>query len=536
MRLAFTPTNIKALIAKAEMQAMSNAAQLQRASKKMLMTFLAAGILCAIAAFLLLSPSASASNWNPTVLVNTEAFSTIDDSDDTADVEIRFGDSLGEKIYFDRSKASFRLTDDLYIENGLQIVGMMSGSTLSIMQNAGIATTASGARFHIKGGGAGQKFRYETSESPYSLRIGGKFTGAVDEVALTGGAGVESHMADTTSPAWGLNFSGFDDYAALVRGSNNGQGNAVTWTQHLRLDAEGDVSIGLGSSNAETKLEVGGTASGSHLHAQQILTSSGALGVEGNSFFGGNLTFGDAVADSIMTNASVWTFADDTNFLLSGGVNGLSFDTSTFSVDAQNNRIGIGTTAPGTTLEVAGSMSGTSLTVGSLKNCDTIDTNANGVLSCGTDNAGSGGAPDTATFTDTNPAAWNGDNNTVQLFNDGTKPNIVTDSTSSTVLVIINIEGNSSNTSADSNLAARIIATTDGSDPDCSSSAQVGEDMVSNFTTTTAQYWSNIKGTFLHSPGVAGTIKYSVCSSAAGASTMTDTATSINVTLVEFGG
>ena len=310
----------------------------------------------------------------------------------------------------------------------------------------------------------------------------------------------------------------------------------MTWTQHLRLDEEGDVSIGLGSSDAETKLEVGGTASGSHIHAEQILTSSGSLGVEGNSSFGGTLTFGDELVDTIEVNAASWTFANDTNFVLSGEVNGLSFDTDTLSIDAQSNRIGVGTTAPETPLEVIGTMSGTALTASSLKSCDTIDTDADGVLSCGTDNAGSGGSPDTATFTDIGPAAWNGDDDTIELFDDVSKPSIVTDSTSSTVLVTVNIEGNASNTAQDANLAARIVATTDGNDPDCSSSSQVGEDMVSSFTTATTQYWSNIKGTFLHSPGVAGTIKYTVCSSAAGGGTMTDTATSINITLVELGG
>lgn len=372
--------------------------------------------------------------------MNTEAFHTIDDSNAASDIEIRFGDSLGEKIYFDRSEASFHVSDDLRIENSLQVAESMSGRSLSVMQDAGIAVVPTDARFHIKGGGVGQKFRYETSQSEYSLRIGGGFTGAADEVALTAGAGVESHLADTTSPAWAFNFSGLSDYAAIAHGANNGQGNAVTWTQYFRIDAAGDVGIGLGSSDAETKLEVGGT------------------------------------------------------------------------------------------------MSGRFLTISNLKNCDTLDTDEDGVLSCGTDSEGSGGAPDTAAFTDGDPAAWNGDNDTTELFDDGTKPNIVTDATTSTVLVTVNIEGNASNTAADSNLAARIVATTDGSTPDCSTSGQVGEDMVSNFTTTTAQYWANIKGTFLHTPGVAGTIKYTVCSSSAGANTMSDTATSINVTLVELGG
>src|SRR5262249_40378230 len=61
--------------------------------------------------------------------------------------------------------------------------------------------------------------------------------------------------------------------------------------------------------------------------------------------------------------SNAWTFANDTNFVLSGGVNGLSFDTTTFSVDATNHRIGIGTAAPKTKLEVVGTISGALLTI-----------------------------------------------------------------------------------------------------------------------------------------------------------------------------
>jgi len=42
----------------------------------------------------------------------------------------------------------------------------------------------------------------------------------------------------------------------------------------------------------------------------------------------------------------------DTNFVTSGNINGMSIDGTTFSVDGTNNRIGIGTAAPATTLEI----------------------------------------------------------------------------------------------------------------------------------------------------------------------------------------
>ncbi|TSC74270.1 MAG: Uncharacterized protein G01um101444_345, partial [Parcubacteria group bacterium Gr01-1014_44] len=75
-------------------------------------------------------------------------------------------------------------------------------------------------------------------------------------------------------------------------------------------------------------------------------------------------TLGDASGDTITFNADTWTLANDTNLTLSGGVNGLSFDTSTFSVDSTNDRIGIRTTAPSTVFEVQGTASASYLLTG----------------------------------------------------------------------------------------------------------------------------------------------------------------------------
>ena len=40
-----------------------------------------------------------ASSWSPTLLVNTEAFQTIDDGDGSTDIELRFGTSGNELKY-----------------------------------------------------------------------------------------------------------------------------------------------------------------------------------------------------------------------------------------------------------------------------------------------------------------------------------------------------------------------------------------------------------------------------------------------------
>jgi len=184
-------------------------------------------------------------------------------------------------------------------------------------------------------------------------------------------------------------------------------------------------------------------------------------------------------------------------------------------------------------LDVKGTASGYALTVSGLRNCDTIDSNAQGVLSCGTDDGGGSGASDTGNFVDSNPAAFT-DSNTTELFNDATKPNIVTDATTSTVLVSVHMQGNTSNTASDAFLASRIVYTTDGSDPACNSSTQLGVPMIGGFTTATTHPWQ-VSGTFLHAPGVAGTIKYTVCTSTVSTGTATDTPEAIHVSLVELG-
>lgn len=57
---------------------------------------------------------------------------------------------------------------------------------------------------------------------------------------------------------------------------------------------------------------------------------------------------------SLTVNAATATFSQDTNFALSGGVNGLSFDSPTLSIDAANHRVGVGTIAPDYKLDLTG--------------------------------------------------------------------------------------------------------------------------------------------------------------------------------------
>lgn len=137
-----------------------------------------------------------------------------------------------------------------------------------------------------------------------------------------------------------------------------------TSTSNVRMESDNQVNmffldaandrLGIGTSTPKATFDVIGTMSGSALRIQG----------SGTATFDGDLTFGNAISDAVTVNAGSWSFANNTAFTINGGAG---------------------------TLEVVGGLSGSSLTVSNLRNCDTIDTNASGVLTCGTDASGGGG-------------------------------------------------------------------------------------------------------------------------------------------------
>jgi hypothetical protein len=139
---------------------------------------------------------------------------------------------------------------------------------------------------------------------------------------------------------------------------------------------------------------------------------------------------------------------------------------------------------------------------------------------------------DTATFNDTTAAAF-ADNNTTELFNDTTRPNITVRTTTSTVQVTFFLEG-VSNTANDAFFAAYVAYDTTGANPTCGTDPQVGLPAISTFTTANTHPYS-LGATFVHTPGVAGEIRYTVCSSAEAVGTVTDTPDNVTVSLVELG-
>ncbi len=163
-------------------------------------------------------------------------------------------------------------------------------------------------------------------------------------VAPQGSANVG--LVSLASGAWDGSTSGFfagssSGTVLAVNAASGYVGNLADWqvagSSKFKVDSSGNLTV------AGTQTFTGNT------------TVSGNLAVNGNT------TLGDASTDTVTLNAAAVTVANDTNFVLSGGVNGASFNTNTLSIDATNGRVGIGTTAPGALLDVG--LAGTTLGV-----------------------------------------------------------------------------------------------------------------------------------------------------------------------------
>lgn len=93
---------------------------------------------------------------------------------------------------------------------------------------------------------------------------------------------------------------------------------------------------------------------------------------------------GDGYVSTLYGSGSLSTYFDETGIKVYD-----SHETQYFTVLTSTQRVGIGTTAPTTKLDVVGTISGSTLTLSGLRNCN-LDTDANGVLTCGTDATGGG--------------------------------------------------------------------------------------------------------------------------------------------------
>ncbi|MDP7069088.1 MAG: hypothetical protein QF815_01055, partial [Candidatus Peribacteraceae bacterium] len=135
------------------------------------------------------------------------------------------------------------------------------------------------------------------------------------------------------------------------------------------IDGSGEVGIGTLNVEPDTRLEVVGTVSGSQVYANDSLSSSGALVVEGISTFNDEVTFGSGIIINGVTyvfptsdgSASGKVLATDGNGNLSwtaaGGGGSTYYGGQGISING-SNFITLTSTLTGTSLEIYGTASG----------------------------------------------------------------------------------------------------------------------------------------------------------------------------------
>src|SRR3989344_5517409 len=236
----------------------------------------------------------SASSWSPTLLVNTESFQIIDEGDATTDIEIRFGDTVNEKIYWDRTNAEFRFSDDIRVDGNITASGTVTVSgnvktkanlTINSDQGDGNAVLTFGSdttnetltfideadRFEfsddlrVSGGlyasGSlivedGQTFTIEGITYTFPQSDGS----ASGKVLKTDGAGVLSWSTDANDGGSGISYTDAASYFV------NDTGDTMTGALNIVVTSGRPDTIALESPNA---------ISGSNIHASDDLSSSG---------------------------------------------------------------------------------------------------------------------------------------------------------------------------------------------------------------------------------------------------------------------
>lgn len=156
------------------------------------------------------------STWSPTLLVNTEAFQIIDESNASANLELRFGSTLNSKIAYDRVNNRFDFTKSVFVRGNLTITGALNINSV----------TASGSLFYASGsqlratiaGASGQILLSRGNAAPTWVNPTGGMVWYIDGTQTVGtsvGAQVTMPFALTFSSV-SMNIKGKPTGAALI--------------------------------------------------------------------------------------------------------------------------------------------------------------------------------------------------------------------------------------------------------------------------------------------------------------------------------
>lgn len=192
---------------------------------------------------------------------------------------------------------------------------------------------------------------------------------------------------------------GTDADAQLITVLRNSGNAAINW----------DDSVDMFKSTHG--MQFAGTGDGVTVTASAMTTQTAFVATDANSLTTGKIA--NFVSNSADTSTrTLVQITNDNSAAVGTTVLKIQQDAGAPALTVTAGRVGLGTTAPSTDLHVVGNARITGLV-----SCDTIDTDSNGVLSCGTDD-GSGGAGDVTAVGDcTTGACFGGAAGTSLVFN-----------------------------------------------------------------------------------------------------------------------
>ncbi len=183
---------------------------------RILIRTLVAGCLFAILFLLLRHHTFAASSWNPTLIVNTEAFQVIDDANATANLELRFGTSLNATIKYDRTNARFDFTKSVYVHGNLTLTGALK--VTSITASGGIVYMSGSQLVGNATGSSGKLLISQFQSAPKWVNPSGGMVWYLDgtqSIATSVGAQVTMPFSLTLTGVT-LNIKGAPTGAALI--------------------------------------------------------------------------------------------------------------------------------------------------------------------------------------------------------------------------------------------------------------------------------------------------------------------------------
>lgn len=337
----------------------------------------------------------SASSFDPTDFVNTEAFMVIDDTDSTSDVVVKFGDTLAKTITYNRTTTRFEFSDAVSVAGNLRVAGNFSGATLNVnnLQNCDTIDTDANGRMTCgtdTGGASG--LSQSDGDARYVNTAGDTMTGSLK---VRGNLSGTTLRIDKNADIWGsLSATGaIRTKTGAILNADNDTNDAVL------IFGNATLAQTLKYSNANQRFEFS-----KDVRVTGSVTAVGALsgttltvsGTAGNTFV---LDGNSVVFDATNNRIGIGTSAPDTTLEVVGTTSGRLIHAqnrleSSGSLVVRSNQsqpvlvtsgatVGIGKAYPKSKLEVVGTISGSALTISTLKNCSILGTSSGGVVSCG---------------------------------------------------------------------------------------------------------------------------------------------------------